>query len=108
MTAIERTTAGFQLIIPGCMLMLSACAGEPKVISQTPGSIEIACVGEISGCASPQAVADLAQAHCQKYNLDARQSSIAMSPSGNRWVTYSCVGAVGNSVVSQNPASQPK
>lgn len=79
-------------------LMLGGCAGRtgpgvPTIVAQTPGSIEIKCVGSIGvpECASPQAVAGVAEKHCAGYGLVAQQSQLRTSPSGNRWATYICV-----------------
>lgn len=75
-------------------LALAACAGqvgaEPRIVSATPASIELECIGLVT-CRSAQAVADAAEAHCQKYGLHAQQSSIARAPSGNEDATFNCV-----------------
>jgi hypothetical protein len=70
---------------------LSNCAGaRPRIVSQTPASVEIDCIGVVS-CESRQAVADLAQQHCRQFGLDAQESKIADAPSGNLRAIYNCV-----------------
>jgi hypothetical protein len=74
-------------------LLLSGCAAaKPKVISQTPASIEIECVTtSLAGCSSAQDVADMAQAHCRQYGMNAQPNRVLTSTSGNRWASYNCV-----------------
>ena len=72
-------------------LALLSCAGaQPRIISQTPASVEIECIGVVS-CESRQAVADLAQQHCRQFGLDAQESKVADAPSGNLRAIYNCV-----------------
>jgi hypothetical protein len=83
----------YVLLVGTAALCGCAGAGTPEIVSQTPASIEIRCVGDliIPECGSPQAVADVADKHCAGFGLIAQQSQIRTSPSGNRWVTYICV-----------------
>jgi hypothetical protein len=74
-------------------LMLAACAAaEPRIVSETPASVELECIGAfVSSCRSPQAVADAAQAHCQKYGLNAQENMLSRAPSGNERAVFNCV-----------------
>lgn len=74
-------------------LTLGGCAAAtPRVVSQTPGSIEIECVtASLAGCSSAQDVADMAQAHCRQYGMNAQANRVLTSQSGNRWASYICV-----------------
>jgi hypothetical protein len=95
------------------LLFLSGCAGaEPHIVSQTPASIEIECIGgwTSTSCRSAQAVADLAQSHCRQYGLDALESKVAVAPSGNRWAVYACVNTQSSSAppAALRPALAPR
>lgn len=81
------------MIVTAAQLAGCTGAGAPVVVSRTPASIEIACVGGQLDpkCASPQAVADIAENHCAGFGLVAQQSALRTSVSGNRWVTFICV-----------------
>lgn len=73
-------------------MTLAACAGaEPKIVSQTPVSVEVECIG-LAGCKSAQAVADTAEAHCQQSGLHAQQGLTFRSDSGSERATFTCVG----------------
>jgi hypothetical protein len=81
-------------IIKGLALVLvlsAASCMSPKVVSQTPGSIEIDCKSGISCAASAQELADMAQEHCNKFGQNAQQDRMLESATGNRWVRYKCV-----------------
>lgn len=81
-------------------LLLAGCAGaEPRIVSATPASVEIECIGVVA-CKSAQAVADAAQAHCQKYGLNAQQTMLARAPSGNERAVFSCVAPGVSALVS--------
>lgn len=76
----------------GVMALAGCVGGAPEIVAQTPGSIEIKCIGAlVPQCASPQAVADVAEAHCAKYGQVAQQTQLRQSQSGNREVTFACV-----------------
>jgi hypothetical protein len=98
-----------RLLITAALPMLAACAGaEPRIVSQTPASVEIDCMTLWdTGCRSAQAVADLAQRHCRQYGLDAQESKLAESPSGNRRVIYNCVDTRGSPATPAAPRSAP-
>ena len=70
--------------------LLCSCA-TPGVVTATPGGIEIDCGFGITCSKDPQYLADMAQRHCQKYGLDARQTGVSESASGRRWADYACV-----------------
>jgi hypothetical protein len=76
-------------ILLGALATAGCAAAEPKIISATPASVEIQCIGAVP-CKSAQSVADLAEAHCQKYGLHARQSMLSRAPSGNEDAVFSC------------------
>ena len=62
------------------LVVLGGCsAATPKVVTQTPAGI------------SYEDVADAAQLHCRKAGKDARQTSLAIAPSGDLWTSFSCV-----------------
>ena len=62
------------------LVVLGGCsAATPKVVTQTPASV------------SYEDVADAAQLHCRKAGKDARQTSLAIAPSGDLWTSFSCV-----------------
>jgi hypothetical protein len=81
---------GIVVLVAG--FLLPSCA-SPHIEAQTPAGIEIDCFGGLTCSQSPQALADLAQAHCRKYGLNAQQDRLNTSASGRRWVTYKCVAA---------------
>jgi hypothetical protein len=60
----------------GLVLLLGICVAScasPKVVSYTPGGIEIDCMGGLRCSSSPQDLANLAQDHCRKYGQNAQQ-----------------------------------
>ena len=62
------------------LIVLGGCsATTQKVVTQTPAGI------------SYEDVADAAQRHCRKAGKDARQTSLAIAPSGDLWTSFSCV-----------------
>lgn len=78
---------------PAALLALSACqtTGEPRIIAETPASISFECIGAVGGCSSsPQAIADMAQRHCQKTGKNAQQNDLRTAPSGNLKATFVC------------------
>ena len=82
------------ILLIGCGLLGGCASLEPKVVSQTPVSIELECISFLpatNNCG--QSVADKAEAHCRQYGLDAQENHVARAPSGSRWVTYNCVRA---------------
>jgi len=97
--AIGAGRRGFsvQIIAPCTLaLMVAGCASaEPIIVSSTPASVEIECIGLLTSCRSPQAVADAAQAYCQRYGLNAQEFSVARAPSGNERAMFNCVAAGG-------------
>jgi hypothetical protein len=90
------------LSVTGLITLAACAAATPHIVSQTPGGVQIECVSAgPTGCTSPQAVADMAQSHCQRYGLDAQQRSIQQSAAGDIWASYVCVPAVGHPTVPQ-------
>jgi hypothetical protein len=75
------------IVAVGCM----ATTGDPRVIAETPASISYECIGSVGGCkATPQQIADMAQAHCRRTGKNAQQSSMGIAPSGNMRATFIC------------------
>ncbi len=77
-------------------LVLGACTigpAEPKIVAATPASVELSCISDIGSCRSAQAVADAAQAHCQRYGLNAQERMVNRAPSGNEIAVFDCVAA---------------
>jgi hypothetical protein len=92
---IERTCGeGMMMGRIGALLFAAALGGcataQPRITAATPAGVELSCIGLIT-CQSPQAVADAAQAHCQRYGLDAQQRAVVRAPSGNEVAAYNCV-----------------
>jgi hypothetical protein len=81
-----------KLLLPAALVLASCAGAEPRILSATPASVEIECIGLVT-CRSAQAVADTAEAHCQKYGLHAQQTAVARAPSGNEQAVFSCVPA---------------
>jgi hypothetical protein len=74
-------------------LLLTGCVAtaEPRVIAETPASISYECRGAISSCrATPQDVANAAQAHCQKIGKNAQQKELGVAPSGDFRAVFVC------------------
>jgi hypothetical protein len=66
-------TRAMRQIMTVAALVLAGCGTvEPKIVSVTLDTIQISC--QTNSCRSHDAVADLAQAHCKKYGLNAQQA----------------------------------